>query len=50
LRHQLLEYLDGDVVTELSKVLKTQEEHLLKTVDRFLKELEDNKSKLKEVI
>lgn len=32
---------DGDVLLDCAKILKTQPEHLAKTVERFLKELEE---------
>ena len=35
----------GDSIKEASNILKTQSEHLLKTVKRFLKELDEAKKK-----
>jgi len=40
------EYQD-DVLTKLAEILKTQPEHVVKTITRFLKELEENKKKLR---
>ncbi len=36
---------EGDVLLELAKILKTQPEHVAKTVERFLKELNDEVNK-----
>ncbi len=41
------EEYSGDALTKLAETLKTQPEHVVKTLSRFLKELEDNKKKLK---
>ena len=38
----------GDLIPELVRILKTQEEHLLKTVERFRSELDDSTKKLKQ--
>ena len=38
------ETFDGDVLTETARVLKTQPQHVLKTVKRFKKELEEIQS------
>jgi alanyl-tRNA synthetase len=35
----------GDVLLKLAEILKTQPEHIIKTLSRFLKELEENKRK-----
>ena len=39
---------EGDVLKEASVVLKTQPEHVLKTVKRFLKDIKNGKEKKKE--
>ncbi len=38
---------DGDVLAKVADVLKTQPEHIVKTIQRFKKELEEFKGKLK---
>ena len=42
------ETFDGDVLLEISKILKTQVEHVVKTLGKFLSQLEGFKSKAKE--
>tara|TARA_Y100000310_G_scaffold345268_1_gene463279 strand:+ start:32515 stop:35043 length:2529 start_codon:yes stop_codon:yes gene_type:complete len=37
----------GDILSETAKILKTQPEHIVKTIKRFLTELEEMKNKLK---
>ena len=41
------ETFNGNVLDKISEVLKTQPEHVVKTIKRFLKELEEMKGKLK---
>ncbi|MBL7055602.1 alanine--tRNA ligase, partial [Candidatus Woesearchaeota archaeon] len=38
------EKFEGDVLSELVKILKTQPEHIIKTVNRFLRDLKDFKN------
>jgi len=40
-------YKGSDILTKLAEILQTQPEHVNKTIDRFLKELDDMKKKLK---
>jgi len=40
------EEFEGDIITECAKILKTQPEHVAKTVERFLTELEEMKKEL----
>ncbi len=40
------EKFEGDVLQKAAEILKTQPEHIIKTVKRFLSELEENKTKL----
>ncbi len=40
------ENFEGDVLKETARILQTQEEHVPKTIQRFLKELEDMKKKM----
>ena len=38
---------DGNAIEEAAKILRTQPEHVAKTISRFMKELEESKAKLK---
>jgi alanyl-tRNA synthetase len=40
-------YKGGDILVKLADILQTQPEHVNNTIKRFLKELEDNRKKLK---
>jgi len=35
------EPFEGDILSKLSKILKTQPEHIIKTIERFLKEIKE---------
>ena len=41
------EEFKGDVLDKVSEILKTQPEHIVKTIGRFLSELEEMKGKIK---
>ncbi len=41
---------EGEIIAQLAQILKTQEEHIVKTATRFLQELEQNKKKLKGIL
>ncbi len=41
-----LDRFEGDVIVKAAVILRTQPEHLVKTVERFLKELEEAKEKI----
>jgi len=47
LKLQKIEEYHGNVLDKISEILKTQPEHVVKTVKRFLKEMEEMKNKLK---
>jgi alanyl-tRNA synthetase len=43
------EEFSGDILQKTADLLKTQKEHVFKTIQRFYKELEENKKKIKEL-
>ena len=38
---EVFEEFEGDILAKTSEILKTQPEHITKTINRFLKELQD---------
>ena len=41
------EVFDGEILPEIAKILKTQPEHIIKTLKRFLHEMEEMKNEIK---
>ena len=41
---QSSEEFDGDVLGKTSEILRTQPEHIIKTITRFLKEIDEKKN------
>ena len=44
---KIREKFEGDILPKVSEILKTQPEHVVKTIKRFLSELEEMKKKIK---